>query len=171
MRRVLQVIFMVIVLMNSVAAQDKPVDKPREDRPLSFYKLEFALRELQDGKLINTRNYSMTVENGDRGNVQVGARVPVNSGDKGIQYMEVGTNINCRVVGKENFASLNTVVEVSSFALPEQSQNSSTPPVLRQLRANMAAVVPENKQTIIGSIDDANSTKRYEIAVTATKLK
>jgi hypothetical protein len=35
----------------------------------------------------------------------------------------------------------------------------------------MNAVVPVNKQTVIGTIDDVNSTKNYEIAVTATKLK
>jgi hypothetical protein len=42
---------------------------------------------------------------------------------------------------------------------------------LRQARTSMSAVVPVNKATVVGLIDDINSTKRYEIAVTATKMK
>jgi hypothetical protein len=174
MKRMLQVIFMMIALVNSGASQDKLADKPREERPLSFYKLEFVLRELQDGKVINTRNYLMTVENGDRGSTKTGARVPIAMGttDKQYNYLDIGVNIDCRVVGRDDYASIATTVEISSFALPEQTSNTSgLPPVLRQVRTNMAAVVPVNKPTVIGSIDDANSTKRYEIAVTATRLK
>ena len=174
MKRILQVICMTMLLVNIATAQDKPAEKPREERPVSFYKVEYVLRELQDGKVINTRNYMMTVENGDRGSTKTGARVPVTQGqaDKGFMYIDIGVNIDCRVVGRDDFASVNTTIEVSSFALPEQSSNTSgLPPVLRQARAQMAAVVPVNKQTVIGSIDDANSTKRYEIALTATKIK
>jgi hypothetical protein len=43
--------------------------------------------------------------------------------------------------------------------------------LMRQMRTEMAAVVPIGKQTVIGAIDDASSTKRYEVAVTATRLK
>jgi hypothetical protein len=174
MKRVFQAVLIATALVTCVVAQDKPVDKPREERPLNFYKLEFVLRELQDGKVINTRNYMMTVEDGDRGSSRIGARVPVSNGvnEKGFSYMDIGINIDCRVVGRGDYASLGTTVEISSVALPDQTSNTAgLPPVLRQARANMAAVVPVNKATVIGVIDDANSTKRYEIAVTATNLK
>jgi hypothetical protein len=174
MRRVFQAVVIAIALVTCVMAQDKPADKPHEERPLSFYKLEFVLHELQGGKVINTRNYMMTVEDGDRASTKTGARVPVSAGgDKGFQYIDIGVNIDCRAVGRGDYASLSTVVEMSSFALPEQTSATSSglPPVLRQVRAQMNAVVPVNKATVIGSMDDANSSKRYEIAVTATKLK
>ena len=174
MKRAFRLAVVVMVAAMWASAQEKPVERPKEERPLSFYKLEFVLRELQDGKLINTRNYMMTVENGDWGRTKTGSHVPVRTGpaDQSVQYVDVGVNIDCRAVGRDDYASLNTTVEVSSFALPEQTSGTSgLPPVLRQARANMAAVVPVNKQTVIGVIDDANSTKRYEIAVTATKMK
>jgi hypothetical protein len=131
---------------------------------------------MQETKIVNTRNYMMTVEDGvqNRGQIQSGARVPVpNAQEKRFQYMDVGVNINCyQIVAHDDYLSINTTFELSSFALPEQSSGSSgLPPVLRQARASMNAVVPVNKQTVIGTIDDVNSTKNYEIAVTATKLK
>ena len=174
MKRLIQVVLIAIAAAICVSAQDKPAEKPQAERPLSYYKLEFVLKELQDGKTINTRNYMMTVEDHDRGTLKTGARVPVNNvaPATGFQYLDIGVNIDCRVVGHDDFASLNTTVEVSSFALPEQASGTSgMPPVVRQAKASMDAVVPVNKPTVIGVIDDVNSTKRYEIAVTATKLK
>ena len=150
-----------------------PGIKPPQESPLSVYKLDFVLRELQDGKAINSRNYSMIVENRGRGSLRTGSRVPVTvSTDKGIQYMDIGVNIDCgNVRAKEDNVTFNASIEVSSFALSEQSPTSGTPPVLRNMRAQMDAAVPVGKPTVIGIIDDANSTKRYEVAVTATKLK
>jgi hypothetical protein len=178
MKKLWMVPLFVILLGLCALAQDKPADKPvsepqiKQDRPVSYYKVEFVLRELQDGKAINTRNYLMTIENGDRGEAKVGARVPVTTGEHGqFQYLDVGININCRVVGRDDYASLRSMIEISSFALPEQASGGNSQPVVRQMRSDLAAVVPLSKQTVIGIIDDANSTKRYEIAVTATKMK
>jgi hypothetical protein len=168
------------IVMASIfmAAQDKPAEiqgpLPKMEKPLSFYKVEYVLRELQDGKAINSRNYVLTIENNDRGEAKVGARVPVQMGGGGNlpstwQYMDVGVNISCRAVGHDDYVSLRTNIEISSFALPEQQ--AAAQPVVRQMRTDMAAVVPLSKPTVIGVVDDVNSTKRYEVAVTATKLK
>ncbi|MGZ5744514.1 MAG: hypothetical protein ACXWIE_26205 [Burkholderiales bacterium] len=100
------------------------------------------LRELQDGKTINSRSCVMTIENVDRGEAKVGARVPVNVGNGQSQYLDVGVNINCRVVGQDDFVTLHTTVEISSFALPEQASGAAGQPVVRQMRTQMAAVVP-----------------------------
>jgi len=173
MNRFFIAISLIVAASLMVAAQDKPAaENPpaKQERPLNFYKVEYVLRELQDGKAINSRNYVMTIESYDRGDAKVGARVPVPTGINQVQYMDVGVNIGCRVVAKDDFVSLHTTVEISSFALPEQATTGGQP-VVRQMRTEMAAVVPNGKQTLIGIIDDVNSTKRYEIAVTATKLK
>ena len=177
MKQLFKIAFLAAALVGTVFAQETaptPSTAPAraQEAPLSFYKLDYVLRELQDGKAINSRTYSMTVENRGRGSTKTGARVPVTvSTDKGIQYMDIGVNIDCLVRSREDFVTLNTTIEVSSFALPEQSAASGTPPVLRNMRTQMEAAVPVGKPTVIGIIDDANSTKRYEIAVTATKLK
>jgi hypothetical protein len=173
-------IFAVLLASMVALAQEKPAEStsppPKMERPLSFYKVEYVLRELQDGKAINSRNFVMTIEDNDRGEAKVGARVPVNVGgtvpNSQWQYMDVGVNINCRISGKGDYAALRTMIEISSFALAEQQGSGpAAQPVVRQMRTDMAAVVPLGKPTVIGIIDDVNSTKRYEVAVTATKLK
>lgn len=174
MKRFLQAVLFLVLIGTSAVAQDQPAqviprtDRPIEERPLSFYKLEFVLREVQDGKTINSRNYMLTVENNDRAETKTGARVPVRSGMNGFQYMDLGVNINCRVVGRNDYASIKMSVEISSVAAAEANDSQ---PVVRSMRTEMAAVVPLGKPTLIGFMDDVNSTKRYEIAVTATKLK
>jgi hypothetical protein len=179
MKHTVAVLFVVIASLFAVA-QDKPAESPlaKTERPLSFYKVEYVLRELQDGKAINSRNYAMSIEDGKRGEAKVGARVPVSTGMVGgipqFQYLDVGVNLLCVVEGKGDYASLRTTIEISSFAIPEQATaavNSDVRPVLRQMRAELPAVVPLAKPTVIGTVDDVNSTKRYEVSVTATKLK
>lgn len=184
MKKLLLLAVMITALGGLSFAQEAPKDapkdtpkaeKPPENKPLSFYKIEYVLRELQDGKAINSRNYIMTVEDHQWGESKVGARVPVASsssptGPSTYQYMDIGINIRCRPIGMNDFTSLQTMVEISSFALPDEKTSVSLP-VVRQMKTDMAAAVPNGKQTVIGVIDDVNSTKRYEISVTATKLK
>ena len=179
MKKLLVFAVMIITLAGISFAQDSAketakTDNAAETKPLSFYKIEYVLRELQDGKAINTRTYVMTVEDHQWGEAKVGARVPVSTsmsptGPSTFQYMDIGINIRCKPSGMNEFTSLQTSVEISSFALPEEKTTGQ--PVVRQMKTDMAAAVPNGKQTVIGVIDDVNSTKRYEIAVTATKLK
>lgn len=182
MKRLFVVLAFLIVSVFAVA-QEKSSEtqspQPKIEKPLSFYKVEYVLRELQDGKTTNSRNYVMTIENNDRGEAKVGARVPVATSmspngnvPSQWQYMDVGLNIGCRAVGHDDYVSLHTDIEISSFALPEQqAPGASGQPVVRQMHTGMAAVVPLGKPTVIGIIDDVNSTKRYEVSVTATRLK
>ncbi len=175
-------VMMILVASVFAGGQEKPAEVPsplpKTERSLSFYKLEYVLREVQDGKTINSRNYLMTVEDNDRGEAKVGARVPVATSSVGgvnqFQYIDVGVNINARVVGKGDYAAVRTMLEISGFAIPEQTTvtvNSAVQPVMKQMRTEMAAVVPLGKPTVIGMVDDVNSTKRYEVQLTATKLK
>lgn len=182
MKKQILVMAVLAVLASGVWAQEPPKDaseetpkaeKPAQAKPLSYYKLEFVLRELQDGKLLNTRNYMMVMEDSYRtSELKIGSRVPLKD-ERGLNYLDVGTNINCHIEGNSPSVGLNCSFEVSSFSLPEQKVTSgeNSAPVLNQMRASIPAVVPEGKQTVIGIIDDPGSTRRYEIAVTATKLR
>jgi hypothetical protein len=177
------VILAVLGFLSLAVAQEAPKEQAKEapkasgtgeSKPLGAYKLDFVLRELVDSKLVNTRSYSMIMDDGyHNAGIKIGSRVPVAS-DKGINYLDIGTNIRCNhITGESPWILLDCAVEVSSFSLPEQKAiaGENAPPVLNQMRADIPAVVLEGKQTVISVIDDPSSTKRYEIAVTATKLK
>jgi len=163
-------------------AQDAPkestttvtkTEKPAESKPKEAYKVEFVLRELQDGKAINSRYYMMIMEEGYGGReVRIGSRIPVKT--ESLNYLDVGTNISCHhIEGQPPNVILECSIEVSSFSLPEErsTAGANSPPVLNQMKSSISAVVQEGKQTVIGAIDDPSSTKRYEIALTATKVR
>lgn len=69
------------------------------------YRLDFSFNELQEGKKINTRRYSMNLTAGTADEIKIGTRVPVHTGppepqpgmnalaNTQFQYMDVGTKI------------------------------------------------------------------------------
>jgi hypothetical protein len=172
------VILAVICVPRAAPAQDaakeqrvteapKPVPKP-----LTVYHLEFAVRELEDGKRLNSRSYTMSVEDGDWGRIRVGNRIPYNSGKEQFQYFDVGINIDCRLRDHDSYILLeNTSIEISSVVKDESSGGGTPNPIVRQARASVVASVTPGKPTVITTMDDVSSNRRYEVEVTATKIR
>jgi hypothetical protein len=143
-------------------------------KSLSAYKLLFDFREVQGTKVINTRQYAMTLEDGKRGDLKIGSRVPVSLGPNSSSYIDIGVNLTASIQASGNLIALTTMVEVSSFANTDDEKTPAADhggPVIRQVHTNFPTVLHEGQQSVIGSVDDVTSTKRYEIAVTATKMK
>jgi hypothetical protein len=143
--------------------------------PDSFYKLSFAIYELDDGKHINQRDYSIIGKNGSSASASVSTRVPIFSEAKQVTYINAGLEIRCSLrVEPSSKLQADCHFEISSFVLPEQAgearNNAPGVPVLRTTNANTWAVLTPGKPTIISSIDDVNSKKRTQIEVTATRL-
>ncbi len=183
MKKALLLVVVFVLIGGAARAQDSSKEAPKEEaktekqpaKPLSAYKLQFVLLELQDGKVVNTREYSLIMQDGRNrmADLKIGSRVPVKN-EKDFTYMDIGTNIRCYDLQAQSpNVALNCTVEISNFALPEQKLQTgiATAPVLNQIRSDIPAVVEEGKQTVVGFTDDPNSTKRYEIALTATKVK
>src|SRR5215469_4437015 len=67
---------------SSQAKVDKPAGpanaQPSEHgKPIQPYRLEFSLNELDGGKKINSRHYSMDLTAGSANEIKIGTRVPV----------------------------------------------------------------------------------------------
>jgi hypothetical protein len=141
---------------------------------LSSYRLEFTLTEFNDtGKKINSRTYSVVSQVGPRNKLRVGGRVPVATGTSPgslmFQYLDVGMNIDCSVQEQDGFLLLNSTVEASSAA-PQRDEQTHQP-VIRQMRSEVRSVLTPGKPTMISSMDDPTSKERFQLDVTATKLK
>src|SRR5579871_4923765 len=95
MSRMLQIAAAVLLLSGTVYAQAE------KETPTGFYRLEFVTKELDDTKVINTRNYSMIVaENKQDGNsIRSSTRMPIPSGSNPSQYIysDLGVNIDAQV--------------------------------------------------------------------------
>ena len=160
----------------------KPVSAAHADvRTATWYRVDIIVNEFEDGKKMNSRHYTVHInDTGDRSSTKFGTRVPVpaGSGNSGsntqFTYIDVGMNINVRIVswagGERNMLEMG--FELSSFAIPEQAkQTAPGVPILRQVQtSNSIPVATSSKPMVVASLDDPNSTKRYEIEAMLTKM-
>ena len=157
-----------------VWAQEAAVSKPRTDdveKAPSAYRLDFSIHELEDGKKVNTRQYSMNLmEGGPWQDLKIGTRVPVEIKQGEMQYIDVGTNISAQLLDVKSAPTLTVRADLSNFARPDQEQRTSMP-LLRQLRINGSTIVTTGKPIVVGVVDDPNSKRQFQLEVTVTKLK
>jgi len=169
-------------------AQDAAPAKaaPEAIEPRHAYRVDFVLTEMEDGRKINSRQYALNLNAGENDQLKVGTRVPVEVKQGEIQYLDVGTNLWCRLRDRSNTepsehglrelswlgndVMLNVTAEVSSFAVPDQ-QGASPRPAIRQMKVEGSTIAVVGKQMVVGIVDDPNSKRQYQLEVTVTKLK
>lgn len=177
--------FSLAVLVGTLVAQETPGAKPdgaaqmqrNAPKPLpahdlsAGYRLDYVIVEIEDGKRVNARSYTLLVDEGAQGGtMRMGMRVPVQTGEKNMQYMDVGLRIDARVGPRENNAVwVSTRFEVSG--LIEQANGVAGAPTVRTVEYSTPAIVQPGKSTVIASGDDLGSKKRFELSVTVTKLR
>jgi 3D (Asp-Asp-Asp) domain-containing protein len=166
------VIFTLIAVgVTKVQAQESGASTALErTEALNAYRLDFSVNEIEDGKKINTRQYSMNLNAADANEIKIGTRVPVEAKQGEFQYLDVGTNIWCRIGERANGLALSVRAEISNFAMPDQ-QTQMARPVLRQLSIKASTMAQLGKPMIVGSVDDPNSKRQFQLEVTVTKLK
>ncbi len=143
------------------------------------YRLDFSFNEMLDGKIVNTRHYSMNLTAGNADQIKIGTRVPVplrsspnQTTATEYQYMDVGTNISAqlREVGDE----LRLVVQGDVSNLDMETGDRieiPSPPVVRQIKIDGDTLLVVGKPIMIGSVDDPNSKRQFQLEVTVTKLR
>jgi len=160
------------------SAQDSPPAKPASEaaEPAHAFRLDFVVTELEDGKKTNARQYSMNLNGGDQGEIKIGSRVPVEPKSGEFQYLDVGTNIWCRLRDRRDVSWLgndllmNVRSEISNFAMPDQAVQSSRP-IVRQMKIDANTIVVIGKSMVMGIVDDPSSKRQFQLEVTVTKLR
>jgi hypothetical protein len=138
--------------------------------PGAYYRLNFLIRELDEGKLVNQRAYTMSVPS-DRKvcRLRSGTRIPVPS-EKSWTYVDVGINLDVQAEEAPEGLQLEVTAEISSGAT-ENSTTTNLPPAIRQVRSQGAVVAPVGKPTIVFTADDPASHHRFELEVTPVREK
>jgi len=181
--RTVLVLAFVTSLFAQQPAKDQPVKKDSAEtrEPAaqeSFYKLTFAVYELEQGKRINQRDYMMIGKTNSPGgaSIRLATRAPFYVEENKMQYIDVGLNLRCPV--KEQGLSKVQVecdIEMSSFIHPEQlaasGSSSHTAPVLRTTLISSWVLLSLGKPAVMATLDDINSAKHMQIEVTATKVE
>jgi hypothetical protein len=140
-------------------------------KPVEAYRLDFSVNELEGGKKINTRQYSMNLNANDANEIKIGTRIPVEPKAGEFQYIDVGTNIWSRLGVHNGQLELAVRTDISNFAIPEQASGHESRPVIRQLQIKASTVALLGKPMVVGSLDDPNSKRQFQVEVTVTKLR
>jgi hypothetical protein len=164
---------------TKAAGQESKTKSDRTNAVVTPYRLDFSLYELEDGKKINTRHVSLDLTAGSGNDIKIGTRVPVPTGKNtpdpsfNFQYMDVGTRIwaNLGIMGSGDLR-LDVRSEVSNVEMSaDHTPSSGTPPIVRQIQINGTTLLVTGTPILIGSIDDPNSNRQFQLEVTVTKLR
>ena len=148
----------------------------------SVYKVEFNLRE--GNRTAETgRHYTILVDANGRGSFHFGDRIPYAAGiiataqkastgsappaATQIHYADTGVNIDCRVVEMNGRAELHAEIEIS-----HAGGNAGAPlePVIESGRVLVNATLDLGKPSIIASVDDPATHRKFDAEVTITKV-
>jgi hypothetical protein len=138
----------------------------------ALYRLQFTLRETENGKATDTRNYTLQVLPHVSNKLNVGTKVPIPSspGSTAITYVDVGVNVRAKLEERGPLLVLDAEIEVSNLGA-DRANTGSPAPRIQQLRATVNTAIQPGQSTPIATLDDPAGPRHYEILVTATKLK
>jgi hypothetical protein len=139
------------------------------------YRLDFVVKEVEVGKVINSRDYSMIIGTGERSSIRAGTRVPFNvsSIPNTAQYtqVDVGVNIDCNNAKElNNQLTLQVKAEVSSVADPNNGSRPGAPAIRHNTWESNVVILLKHPTTIFSS-DDLASKRNMQLEITATPIK
>lgn len=138
-----------------------------------YYRLDFVLRETDEGKLVNQRAFTMNVsadpaDTHERTwwNLRAGTRLPLRD-PNGTNYVDVGVNIDLAARDADNALQLEVTADVSS--VPTEAGAST--PSFRQLKVKGAVFAPLGKPTLVFTAEDPGSRHQFELQVSPTRTR
>jgi hypothetical protein len=159
----LRSLFVFLLLAGKCFAQNS-------DPAPNFYKLDFALKEVENGKVTSTRNYSMMIstDNGPSTSVRTNSKVPIATSSGQFNYYDVGVNIDCSAVRElPRELALRVTAEITTT---QREASGAGTPVVRSNRWVSRVVVPLKKPTTLFSSDDAVTKGQLQLDLTATQI-
>ena len=166
----------VYLLLLSCMAGIAAAQAKDEVKETKFYRLDLVVKEVEDGRTINSRTYSTigSTDHDGSPSVRTGSKIAVNYKASGeLTYIDLGVNVDYRgLKDLGDSVAMIVTVEATSIANPEALTSSDhVPPVIRQNRWSSNSVVPLRKATTLFSSDDATSKRKLQVELTATPIK
>jgi hypothetical protein len=188
MKKIMAILVVVVSLGMSASAgfaQDQEAAKESssglmKSKQVQPYRLDYSFNEVADGKIVNTRHYSMNLTSGNSNEIKIGTRVPVAVASSPsaptsmqYQYLDVGTSIWSQLREHSDELTLAVRAEVSNLDVGTSAPGGTLalPPVVRQIKIDGETLLVVGKPIVIGSVDDPNSKRQFQLEVTITKLR
>jgi hypothetical protein len=152
---------------NSSFAQSQEA-KPEESA--KYLRLDFTVKELDNGKVVTARTYSTISSAGSGGacSIRAGEKFPVPTDKEAFTYLDIGVSIDCnsfRLTG--NQLALHVTADISG-QVPDASKGPA--PVIRQTRWNSSVIVQLGKATTLFSFDGSATKRQTQLDLVATPI-
>jgi hypothetical protein len=139
-----------------------------------YYHLVFVVKELEGGKVVNSRNYAMSIGTLEGGqnmftrSIRTGTRIPIEYDQGKFNYLDVGVSIDSKnIVDLGDKLGMDVSAEISS--VQSDSPNDRSP--IQQNKWNSQVVVMLGKPTVLFASDEVTSKRTLELELTATEIK
>jgi hypothetical protein len=144
--------------------------------------LTFVVKEVQDGKVINSREYLMSIGTTESTSNSFNARsirtvtkVPVETEPGKVTYLDVGVSIDCRnVLAAGNKMAMDLSAEISRPQGEDGDQVKSqahSVPLILENKWNSQVVVSLGKPTVVFSSDEVSSKRAIQLELTANEIR
>jgi len=156
--------------LTAAAALAQSEDAAR--KPPHYYRLDFVVKEVDEGRVINSRSYSLmaSTEPGTTASVRTGSQILVQQTPGQYVGNDIGINIDCRHISENGpNLSLTVVAEVSSLPIGDAA-DSGPRTTKRQNRWDSTLTLPVRKPITILSSDDVSSKRKLQVELTATPV-
>jgi len=149
------------------------------------YKVEFNIHDGSDAAAKTGRRYTIMIEANDKGIFRVGQKVPYATGSfqpgvgsAGVtplvstqfNYAEVGVNIDCRINEMNGRIRLKATLDLSTVVQHDKSIGQIPMPIIGQLRVEVNALVNPGRPTLVASVDDPVTLRKFDVEATITKV-
>lgn len=139
----------------------------------SFYRVEFKITDSggESAKQAD-RRYAILTDTEGHGVLRIGNKIPIAVGN-GFQYQDVGVNIDCRLRELNEKVALTADLDVSTVVQhdPPAAAGASPPsPTLASVRVGVNAMLRPGVPTMVASIDDPVTSRKFAVEATVTKL-
>ena len=143
----------------------------REAAPDSrVYRVSYKVNEMENGRIINSRSYTLMAKAGDRAQGNIGSTIPVVFQGK-LDYNNVGMDFSCIIHPQQEGLLVHSEFNLRTLAEKEAASTPAPPPVTRRLFLSDDTLATVGKPAFVGSIDDVASNRRFVIEVTVTKAR
>ncbi len=137
-----------------------------ETRPTAMYRLKFTLLTF-DGTRDQTRQYTLILEDRSAGKIRMLSKVPVRQGEQ-TTYVETG--VKCDAQFQEIDGTVRLEVEIIFIDIAQPAAQGEPPPI-NEWQSRVEATVLPNESTVLSTYDGGDTNRRFQLAVTAEKLR
>jgi hypothetical protein len=162
-------ILLVMALIAGVGFGQEKTPQPAAKPPSKFYNLDFTVKELDGGKVVNSRSYSMSVATDTlgSGSVRADERVSVRVVSNNYQTFDVGTNLDCVEAKETGDRLMLRLTSDISYLVPGGNEVA---PIVRHNRWSGYSLVPLKRTVVVFTSADPSSKGTLEMDVIATPV-